>query len=71
LALVVPLSRFTSQVGGGSAFFVRHHSHHTKYEDHITGGSMLLQFAFGRLRLVILQGLQVHIIGGDDQEFSL
>jgi len=25
LALVVPLSRFTSQVGGGSAFFVRHH----------------------------------------------
>jgi hypothetical protein len=32
---------------------------------------MLLQFAFGRLRLVILQGLQVHIIGGDDQEFSL
>jgi hypothetical protein len=25
LALAVPLSRFTSQVGGGSAFFVRHH----------------------------------------------
>src|SRR5208283_4972522 len=24
LALAVPLSRFTSQVGGGSAFFVRH-----------------------------------------------
>jgi hypothetical protein len=24
LALSVPLSRFTSQVGGGSAFFVRH-----------------------------------------------
>ena len=27
MALSVPLSRFTSQVGGGSAFFVRHHSH--------------------------------------------
>jgi hypothetical protein len=25
LARSVPLSRFTSQVGGGSAFFVRHH----------------------------------------------
>jgi hypothetical protein len=25
LALAVPLSRFTSRVGGGSAFFVRHH----------------------------------------------
>src|ERR1035441_7431954 len=25
LALSVPLSRFTSRVGGGSAFFVRHH----------------------------------------------
>jgi len=24
LALAVPLSRFTSRVGGGSAFFVRH-----------------------------------------------
>jgi hypothetical protein len=27
LALAVPLSRFTSQVGGGSAFFVRHQAH--------------------------------------------
>jgi hypothetical protein len=26
MALSVPLSRFTSRVGGGSAFFVRHHS---------------------------------------------
>jgi Flp pilus assembly secretin CpaC len=30
LALAVPLSRFTSQVGGGSAFFVRRHSHFMK-----------------------------------------
>src|ERR1039458_8992990 len=30
LALSVPLSRFTSRVGGGSAFFVRHRS---PYED--------------------------------------
>jgi len=28
LALSVPLSRFTPRVGGGSAFFVRRHSHH-------------------------------------------
>ena len=27
MALSVPLSRFTSRVGGGSAFFVRHHAH--------------------------------------------
>ena len=26
MALAVPLSRFTPRVGGGSAFFVRHHS---------------------------------------------
>jgi len=26
LALAVPLSRFTSRVGGGSAFYVRHHA---------------------------------------------
>jgi hypothetical protein len=35
LALAVPLSRFTSRVGGGSAFFVRRLTHHiimdTKY----------------------------------------
>ena len=27
MALSVPLSRFTSQVGGGSAFFVRNQAH--------------------------------------------
>ena len=27
MALAVPLSRFTSRVGGGSAFYVRHHAH--------------------------------------------
>src|ERR1035441_4818971 len=32
LALAVPLSRFTSQVGGGSAFYVRRHLH--VYEIH-------------------------------------
>ncbi len=29
MALAVPLSRFTSRVGGGSAFFVRHHRNQT------------------------------------------
>jgi hypothetical protein len=33
LALSVPLSRFTSRVGGGSAFFVRHHrTSHNKHK---------------------------------------
>jgi hypothetical protein len=32
LALAVPLSRFTSRVGGGSAFYVRRHSQHTMKE---------------------------------------
>jgi hypothetical protein len=39
LALAVPLSRFTSRVGGGSAFFVRHLDHATmtpEQEDKIT-----------------------------------
>jgi len=31
LALSVPLSRFTSLVGGGSAFFVRPHDTHMKH----------------------------------------
>jgi len=31
LALAVPLSRFTSRVGGGSAFFVRLHKHAMRY----------------------------------------
>ena len=31
MALAVPLSRFTSHVGGGSAFFVRHHYAFMKY----------------------------------------
>ena len=30
MALSVPLSRFTSRVGGGSAFFVRHQATHQK-----------------------------------------
>ena len=33
MALSVPLLRFTSQVGGGSAFFVRHHSRYEQ-KDH-------------------------------------
>ena len=32
MALAVPLSRFTSQVGGGSAFFVRLHDYTTAIE---------------------------------------
>jgi hypothetical protein len=32
LALAVPLSRFTSRVGGGSAFYVRHHYTQQKHK---------------------------------------
>src|ERR1035437_8803245 len=37
LALSVPLSRFTSQVGGGSAFYVRHHIVRLKYTTAVCG----------------------------------
>jgi len=39
LALAVPLSRFTSRIGGGSAFYVsRHHAHDTPNQDHHCDG---------------------------------
>ena len=34
MALSVPPSRFTSSVGGGSAFYVRPHSRHETYHSH-------------------------------------
>jgi len=34
LALAVPLSRFTSRVGGGSAFYVRQHRAHEEISGH-------------------------------------
>jgi len=37
LALAVPLSRFTSRVGGGSAFFVRHHGTIASRADFFSG----------------------------------
>jgi len=37
LALSVPLSRFTSRVGGGSAFFVRRLTHHKNMKPLKTG----------------------------------
>ena len=47
LALAVPLSRFTSRVGGGSAFFVRRHaSHQTNKSCSRFYGSDLFVFAF-------------------------
>ena len=50
MALSVPLSRFASRVGGGSAFFVRHRSHamkqkppsvHFGFTGEIFGGTIL------------------------------
>ena len=46
MALAVPLSRFTSRVGGGSAFFVRQHGARITFElvglAEDFGGSVLL-----------------------------
>ena len=42
MALSVPLSRFTSRVGGGSAFFVRHHDTFMKYTIAILALSIFL-----------------------------
>ena len=46
MALAVPLSRFTSRVGGGSAFFVRQHGARITFElvglAKVVGGSVLL-----------------------------
>jgi len=41
LALAVPLSRFTSQVGGGSAFFVATFASHEKLHRHFEWSSRL------------------------------
>jgi len=38
LALSVPLSRFTSQVGGGSAFYVRPHYALYDYDTYVSDG---------------------------------
>ena len=60
MALSVPLSRFTSQVGGGSAFFVRHHFTHMK-TSHIFGlvvrttGLIIIVFGF----IYILDGFVI------------
>ena len=42
MALAVPLSRFTSRVGGGSAFFVRRHAHSMKTHHILIIGASLL-----------------------------
>ena len=42
MALAVPLSRFTSRVGGGSAFFVRLHSAFMPYGFIVLVGSVAL-----------------------------
>ena len=42
MALSVPLSRFTSRVGGGSAFFVRQHEHtSTNHRDSVGNRSVV------------------------------
>jgi hypothetical protein len=46
LALSVPLSRFTSRVGGGSAFFVRRLAHFMRISHYITIGAVVLVAVF-------------------------
>jgi hypothetical protein len=53
LALSVPLSRFTPRVGGGSAFFVRHHSRMTR-------NTKTLFIVPAALFFVILASVAVH-----------
>jgi len=56
LALAVPLSRFTSRVGGGSAFFVRPHYTFTNMKTIILRPSVLLTI------IAILTGFLVYEI---------
>ena len=44
MALAVPLSRFASQVGGGSAFFVRPLAHAMKGTNNLIGGIVMCVF---------------------------
>jgi hypothetical protein len=44
LALSVPLSRFTSRVGGGSAFYVRHRSRHECFHHRASAGIRAIPF---------------------------
>jgi hypothetical protein len=46
MALSVPLSRFTSRVGGGSAFFVRLLRHHENSSIQIGHRSSVMRFRF-------------------------
>ena len=47
MARLVPLSRFTSQVGGGSAFYVRHHSHFMKYHTPLITAALFVSLISG------------------------
>ena len=57
MALAVPLSRFTSQVGGGSAFFVRQHYAHQiinhKPKDKIMTTAQMIGIAGGVLGILL------------------
>jgi hypothetical protein len=64
LALAVPLSRFTSRVGGGSAFFVRQHGARITFElvglAEVFGGSVLLPVGSVQFRQA---GIEFYAIG--------
>ena len=47
MALAVPLSRFTPRVGGGSAFFVRRHSHFMSYRTPLITAALLVSLLTG------------------------
>jgi hypothetical protein len=47
LALAVPLSRFTSRVGGGSAFYVRHRPHFMRIPHIIITAALTAVFVVG------------------------
>jgi len=70
-ALLIPLRGQCRRTASAHCMAVRHHSHHTKYENHTPVSFVFLQPAFGWLHIIILHSLQVHRTGGDDQEFYL
>ena len=61
MALAVPLSRFTSRVGGGSAFFVRPKLHAIDGVEHFTMKKQITGFILG----VLFGGVAIFTIAAD------
>ena len=74
MALSVPLSRFTSRVGGGSAFFVRQQvtryppTTHTKYIMNGIGGFLAFAYVLGCIGAIIyIISLAARFVGAHER----